>query len=602
MPRFDVIQWAAVAATTTLLVAAPACAKKVPPPVVTLADDDGDPLPGGAIVTEDTPAPPQGTPMQLRASVQGLDELLRVAKQATLAWTPKNPIDADAWIQAALLQFGYGPGMWNNLNLAGVTAIDATLYPQSPAQNLQLSGSLAVKDPRAVIQGMPAGRRPQPLGNGMWELLHNDVRVLLREQPGTLEFALNQADLERAGAVAKAAAGGRRLKVHATAMPPGMLPGDVIGAVIPGSLGRQVAGVVAEATAAQFELDAGTDRDVVVAFAADAPFSRLGLGPLGPARAEATKLEARMPASPALVVAIPWGDPALLQKILTNMSAAVGANAGAFGAPVQGVIKAVGSILSEVQGDVVLAIYPGARGEITLVAAAEIKDEARTRTAMRQIMTTATTSIELFNTLGGNKKDSSFIVKFSENPSQGDVLSIRPPKNMLGDLEQVEPLLTSSQTIELASVVSNGVAVLVVGGEAKPQVTNIATGLRSGRKTSLASDPGLLLARSASRGCHFCISVDPGGLMRIVVAADATTRADKKRVQEVTAAAAVATRVGAVMGLGVRLEPNTGTAALGVSQSWLTLSAADAEALSKLWAQVPMPQQPSDASRSNLLR
>jgi hypothetical protein len=51
-----------------------------------------------------------GKPIQVRASVEGLGDVLTLVKQATSTWNPKNPIDASAWIQAALLQFGYGPG------------------------------------------------------------------------------------------------------------------------------------------------------------------------------------------------------------------------------------------------------------------------------------------------------------------------------------------------------------------------------------------------------------------------------------------------------------------------------------------------------------
>ena len=61
------------------------------------------------------------------------------------------------------------------------------------------------------------------------------------------------ADLERAPAVAKAAAGGRRLEVHASDLPPGMLSADII-PMLPGGLRRQVSAILGETTRASLEL------------------------------------------------------------------------------------------------------------------------------------------------------------------------------------------------------------------------------------------------------------------------------------------------------------------------------------------------------------
>jgi hypothetical protein len=101
--------------------------------------------PGGGVIAEPgkTRPPPQGKPVQLQASVEGLGDLLQLIKQATTAWNPKNPIDANAWIQAALLQFGYGPGMWTSLDLTGVMAVDSSFFPEDPTNGLRLTGSLA---------------------------------------------------------------------------------------------------------------------------------------------------------------------------------------------------------------------------------------------------------------------------------------------------------------------------------------------------------------------------------------------------------------------------------------------------------------------------
>ena len=83
-------------------------------------------------------------------------------------------------------------------DLTGVMAADSSFFPEDPTNGLRLTGSLAAVSPKGIMDGMPSGRRPQPLGNGMWELVQGDLRVLLREQAKSLEFALSPADLERA--------------------------------------------------------------------------------------------------------------------------------------------------------------------------------------------------------------------------------------------------------------------------------------------------------------------------------------------------------------------------------------------------------------------
>lgn len=577
-----------VAVTAVLI--APACAKKTPPPAVTVIEDEGGPGDGGGDVIADPatgPAKPrpQGKPVQLRASVEGLGDLLQLVKQATTAWNPKNPIDASAWIQAALLQFGYGPGLWSNLDLAGVMAVDSAFHVDAPTSDMRLSGSLAAVSAKGIMEGMPSTQRPQPLGNGMWELVQGDVRVLLREQPKALEFALSPAELERAGGVAKAAAGGRRLKIHAADLPPGLLSADGV-AALPAGLRRQVSNVLREATSASLELDAGTDRDLVLELAADAPFERLGLSPLGPARSQATALEGRLPGGAALVVAIPWGSPELIHKLLDSAQKAASQAAG-FEAQVKTVLAASHSILDQLQNDVVFAVYPGPKGEMTLLIAADVKDEAAARKAAHDILATAEAGIKQFNTLGGDKKESSFSITLkadgvSGGGVKGELLTLGMPKNMAADLEEVRPMLTSKQQIEVASVVAGGSAVVTLGFDARKLAGDVAGGLKAARKSSLAGDGGLVLARAASKGCHFCVGIDPAGLARVAVFADPKMRDDKARNKDLDAAAAVVTRLGGALGFGLRLEPKKGALAAGLKKSLLVLSPADAAQVGKL--------------------
>lgn len=595
---------AKIVAVTALLLTAPACTHKKPPPTTVVVDDGGESQDGGSGVVAD-PADgssaqrPTGKPIQVRASVEGLGDLLALVKQATTAWNPKNPIDASAWIQAALLQLGYGPGMWNGLDLTGVMAVDTAFHPDIPTADLRVIGSVASQNPKTIMEGMPSNRRPQPLGNGMWELIHGDLRMLLREQPKSLEFALTQSDLERAGGLAKSAAGGRRLKVHASDLPAGMLSADTIQA-LPAGLRRQVSGVLREATSASFELDAGTDRDLILELAADAPFERLGLSPLGAARTQPTALEGRLPAGAALVVAMPWGTPELLHKMVDNMAKQAGQLGGAFEAPVRSVIAASHSILDQLHNDVVFAVYPGPRGEVTLLIAADVKDEAAARKAAHEILATANAAVTAFNTLGGDKKEASFTVTLKDKgiksgAVEGELFTLGLPKNMANDLEDARPLLTSKDQIELTAVVAGGSAVVTIGFDARKLAGDVAGGLKTARRSSLASDGGLVLARTASKGCHFCVGIDPVGFARVAVFADKELRNDKARNKQLDAAAAVVSRLGGALGFGLRLEAKKGALAGGLKKSLLVLSPADAAQVGKLWeSMAPAPPTAED--------
>jgi hypothetical protein len=101
-------------------------------------------------------------------------------------------------------------------------AVDATFFAQAPTNDLRLIGSVAATNPKGVMEAMPSGQRPQPLGNGLWELVQGELRVLLRETPKTLEFALSKQDLARAAASAPTVKG-RRVQVRGSDLPPGLL-------------------------------------------------------------------------------------------------------------------------------------------------------------------------------------------------------------------------------------------------------------------------------------------------------------------------------------------------------------------------------------------
>lgn len=587
-------------------VPAAGCAKKTAPTTVVVVDDTpkdkggGAAAPGGAQdeslpeVSVGTVArkPPAGKPVHVRAALHGVGDLFALIKQTTAAWTPKQPIDPAAQIQAILLQLGYGPGLWSNLDLAGPFTVDATFPYQDPGSDLKLVGSLAALSAKGVMDGMPSSQRPQPLGGGVWELIQGEMRVYLREQSKALEFALGIADLDRAGPLVAEAGKGRRLQLRAWDMPQGMLGNLNLG--LPAGLGRQLDAVLRDTKSAALEVDAGTDRDLTLQVSAEAPFARLGLSPLGPARNQPTALEALLPSAPALVVALPWGNPEVLHAML-DKNVRLDQIPAPFDKVAKDALQGAHGLLDQVTGDVVFALYVGAKGETTAVIAANVKDEAAARAAARSVTGAASKGLEAFNQLTGEDKAAKIGVTFKADgvkagAVKADLLAIAVPKNMEKEVDSLSPFLTKKK-LEAVTLVSGQLAVLAVGGAAEKLVADVGGGLKSGRKTSLSSDAGLRLARQSSQGCHFCVSVDPPALLRLAALVDPDGRKDKVRLGELDAAAATFTRIGGAVGLGLKLDPGLGGLGLGLPKSVLVLSPADAVTLGKLWGdRKPAPE------------
>lgn len=584
----------ALLATSLVLTSVPAgCAKKTPPPAVVVVDEPQPPAeaaPGGDDHVEAEPAQPArkprtGKPIHLRASLHGVGDLMALVKQATTAWTPQQPIDPAAQIQAILLQLGYGPGLWANLDLAGPFAVDASFYTEDPGADLKLAGTLATISAKGVMDGMPSGQRPQPLGNGLWELVQGELRVLLREKPKALEFALTSEDLERAGTLAEGGGQGRRLQIRAADLPPGMLDTGAL-ASLPPALRKGLSAVLREATAGALELDAGTDRDLVLQVSAEAPFARLGLSPLGPARAQPTALESALPAGPALVVSMPWGSPEALHAVL-DKNVPVDQIPAPFDAVARDGLGAVHAVLDQLASDVVFAVYLSPKAEATVVVAANVKDEAAARAAVRGVEQAVAKGLTALDALTGSDKSAKigFSVKeggVKAGAARGDLLSLPVPKNMEKEAEDLQPFLVGKKKLEAVTLVAGNLAVFTLGAGATKLAADIGANLKAGRKTSLSADVGLRLARTASQGCHFCVGIDPIAMMRLAALTDARQRTDKDRLKKLEAASATFARIGGVVGLGVKLDPNLGSLALGLPKSILLVSPADAAQLGEL--------------------
>jgi hypothetical protein len=586
---------ARLALLASIVAAVPAgCGKKpqtTAPPVVVVEDDKQPDAAGGGTVEAEpaTPSkgrkPPPGKPVHVRATMHGLGDVMALIKQATTSWTPKQPIDPAAQIQAILLQMGYGPGLWNNLDLAGPFAVDATFHAQDPGADLKLVGSLAAVSAKGVMDGMPSTQRPQPLGSGLWELIQGDLRIFLREKPKALEFALTSPDLDRAPALVDEAGKGRRVALRAWDLPPGL--GGNLNLGLPPALQRQVDAVLKDTKSASLEVDAGTDRDLVLQASAEAPFSKLGLTPLGPARTQSPPLEASLPAGPVLVVSLPWGSPEALHKSIDK-----GVRLDQIPAPFDKVARdalgGVHGLLDQIAGDVTFAVYMSPKGEVSALLAANVKDEAAARAAARGVLQSAATGLDEFNKITGDDKSAKVGVTFKTDgvkagAAKGDLLALAVPKNMQKEMADLEPVLTKGK-LELVTVVSGTVAALAVGAGAQKLAADVGAGLKAPRKTSLATDTGLRLARTASQGCHFCVGFDPIGMIRLAALLDVDDRADKPRMKQLDAAGATFTRLGGAVGVGVKLDANLGSLAVGLPKGILVLSPADAATIGVVWA------------------
>ena len=73
-----------------------------------------------------------------------------------------------------LLQLGFGPGFYESFDMRGRTAFDIQ-YPHTTGsprpQDIGIAGTIPTTDARRLIQGMPPAYQPQPLSEGMWQLI-----------------------------------------------------------------------------------------------------------------------------------------------------------------------------------------------------------------------------------------------------------------------------------------------------------------------------------------------------------------------------------------------------------------------------------------------
>lgn len=557
---------------------------------------------GGAGSSDSVAARPTDAEMiQLHGSIENVDDMLDAVRDIMARLDPEQPNDPKAEMQAMLLQFGFGPGFLSNIDMQGLHAFSFA-FPQSDENAspdaAQLSGSIAVVDPRKVIESTPAAFRPQPLGDGVWEFKQNQTRMLLREAGKELLLGLDSADLEKAsGLRARTSGGGRRVRVHAANAPVDDIdPAEVLGIPAGSKLAKDLARVIQEATGFDVEIDLGTNRSFELLAGAQAPFHMLGIEPLGKPRAAATSLEGRLPARPVFVTSLSWGDPALLHK-LVDQNVPVSEVPAPFQELVKKTLASAHSLLDQVANDVVVALYLDDRGKASVLVAADVRDAAKTTTAMRTLNEALATAVEAQRTMAGKSKDAQFAVDhkpdgLSVAGGKADRFTLTIAKDFLADFGKASIFLDKNK-LETISFARGDTAVMIIGAGGRKLASDISGSLGKARKDSLAQHAGLEEVRKTMGGCQICIAGDPVDYLRLrmLLLQDNGDKAVSKTAKANLANLKKLEKLGESSG-GLKIEPDAASVALVIPTKTLYASAETWAKVQELFRWVEDPQSP----------
>ncbi len=573
------------------LLAPAGCTKKGNTPAVEIVDDDTGPAAPAPSPMPPAAAVPAMDPMHVRVMTYGLDDILQLVQDSSSRWSPENVIDLRAQAQAILLQMGYGPAAWRSLNLDGVMVVEGKLPADGEvaADNVTLVGSVPVRDARALIDAVPQTQRPQPLGNGLWELIAEDYRVLFKERAGALDFGLDETSLEQAPGLVSQGGKGPRIQLMAQDFPTEELRlSELLDISSRSALGQRLDEIAAEISAAEFTMDAGTDRDVLAMLAAKGPFGKLGLDPVGPPRATSTTLEQKLPGEPVAVMSMPWGNPALLHKMMDKY-VPVDEIGAPFDAVVRDAMQNTHALLDRVSDDVVFAFYMSKSGKATTLIAASVNDDASAKTSLRGISDTIVRALTAYKELAGGSAAASFKVNWKPESSRtglgkADLLSVGVPKDFVKEFDEASFMLTSKNEFEIVSQVDGGVAFIALG----PGAREVAGKIGQSAGGNLASDQGLALARSATTGCQFCVGVDPAQTARVVLTVMQRDAENAKQRKELSAAIKLLDKLklNSDLGFGARVEAERAAVASGIPKALLLPDAKSAELIVKLLEKV----------------
>jgi len=515
--------------------------------------------------------------IQVKASLTGVDDMFAGWTDLATRWMPEDKADPRADLQALLLQSGYAPSFLDNIDLSGVHAMWVA-YPhqdsQSALKDANIAATVAVIDGRKFIEGMPQTQRPQPLGEGMWELPAGNAKLLLKESGKEMLIGLTPQDLAEAAKLRGQVGQGRRLRARVWDLPLSDVdPATMLGLPADSKLAKDLGRVLKETKAAELEGEFGTARDLELSLAAEAPFHLLGIEPVGAPRAAATALEGRLPGDPTFVLSYSWGDPALIHKLIRDQIP-FSQIPEPFGAIVKQATDAADVLLDQLANDIVIAMYVDAKGVPTFLIAADVEDEAKTREAMRNISGAIAQAVTAQHTLVGKNKDSQLGLVWKPDGAKlpggkADQLVLTPSKDMKDEAQSMREFI-GKDSLEMFSFVKDKTAIVAIGPGSKKLATDVMKGLGKARKGSLAQHDGLGKLRTSMGGCSICISGDTVAYYKFRLA----LMKAKKDPEVAKKAKATLAKLGRVKdigepGLGIKVEKQRAAIGLVVPQQTL---------------------------------
>jgi hypothetical protein len=199
--------------------------------------------------------------------------------------------------------------------------------------------------------------------------------------------------------------------------------------------------------------------------------------------------------------------------------------------------------------------------------AADVKDDAKTREAMRQISMAIEKAVLAQHTLVGKTKEAQVGITWKPDGAKlsggkADELVVRPSKNMKEEAESLKSFI-GKDAVEVVSFVKDKTAIVMVGPGGKKLAGDVMKSLGKGRKDSLASHQGLQRLRKSMGGCSICISGDTVAYYKFRLALMKAKKDAElaKKAKSTLAKLAKVKEIGDP-GIGVKVEKNR--AALGM--------------------------------------
>ncbi|NVB39616.1 hypothetical protein G6O69_17370 [Pseudenhygromyxa sp. WMMC2535] len=534
--------------------------------------------------------------LQTSGSLSGLGDILDGASQLMNIWSPPDPgmpaINLTDLVSVSLIQAGFAPGFFESLDLGGVHAFEFAFphegQPHATDADIDAALSIAAIDPTRMIESLPSEAQPQPVGQGLWQLVEDDVEVFFRTQSASIELATSMESLGRASSLPAKAPAQPRFNLRVSNLPTGDID---ISDLIPlyGAPGQALSSVINELEAVELHADFGTDRALTAVAIADAPFERLGLDPIGPAAQAESALAKTLPPDAMGVWLMPWGDPALLHKMLDNLP--VDQVPAPFDAYASQLLAGVHKSLDAITKEILVAPYLDDKGQMTVVFAAEVEDEAQAQAALREVFGAAQKTIEGHIALVGSNPDYKYSVAFKQGGSKagkfkGDLFTVTVPKSMHDDVDEISWFIGQKPKLEVSVIVAEGKLFVAMGAGQKRFLSTLGRRLTKASDAGLESGGGLALARALTGGCQLCAALDPAELAELALTVVATSPDSSEPERKAAKSSLAKLRKLDLEGeaaMSLRFDAKRGSVGVGVPEQLLFIDPAKATTIRELF-------------------